>query len=433
MPTRGNGPVTGDPENRDEPTWEEPMTTAPAADSPADYQPADQGPARPPYGGPARPGCDPDLLDSIPCETKGIAARAQYNKDHETALTEARTQYDAARGLYTTARATADPLVDAARQQLDKLLEQLDCLIDADERHKVEQAWEVIREELEANATWGCYRTIDCDFEDDVQDCPVEDIPARIADITRRVGEAENFFAELIQEPARLADRVSKVQAEIADIDAKVKAGPAPEDLPGVYAKALVAGWHLDTIWGGFGNVDDYMDCLCGALTCSYRGHAAISELVQQQAVEDCQQQSATDHLTWLREHTAEAVMAEYQRMAAGYGDGGQEEPPKDGGGYGGGGQEEPPKDGGGYGGGGQEEPPKDGGGYGDGGQEEPPKDGGGYGDGGQEEPPKDGGGYGDGPQGGRYQPTGGAGQGSRYRGREGSGGYRNQPGGSRA
>jgi hypothetical protein len=384
--------VTGDFENRDEPTWEEPMTTAPAADSPVEYQPA--------YDGPARPGCDPDLLDSIPCEAKGIEARAQYNKDHEAALTQARAQYDAARDAYAKARAAAGPLVAAARQQLEKLLEQLDCLIgDADELGKVERAWEVIREELEEHATWGCYRSIDCDFEDDVRDCPVEDIPARIADITRRVGEAESFFAELVQEPTRLADRVTKAQAEIADIDAKVKDGPTPEDALALYASALVARWHLDTIWSGFRDVDDYMDCLCGALTCSYRGHAAISELMQQQAVEACQQVSAATHLTWLRDHTADAVMAEYQRMAAGYGEGGEGEPP-------------------------------DGGGYGEGGEGEPP-DGGGYGEGGQEEPP-DGGGYGDRPQGGRYQRRDRGGQGSRYRNREGPAGDRNQPGGSR-
>jgi hypothetical protein len=406
------------------------MTTAAPADSPVEGRPA--------HPAPPRPDCDPDLLDSLPCEAKGIEARAQYNKDHEAALTQARAQYDGAREAYAAARASAGPLVAEARQQLEKLLEQLDCLIgDADELRKLERAWRKVKAELKAHDKWGCYLTTDCDFDDDVQDCPLEDVPSRIADIARRVGEAEAFFAVLVEEPTKLADRVAKVQAEIADIDAKVKAGPTPEDQLALYAAALVARLHLNTIWGGFRDVDEYMDCLCGALTCSFKGHAAISELMQQQAVEACREQSAAAYLTWLREHTAEAVMAEYHRMSAEYGDGGQQ-PPDDGGygddeppdgGDGGYGQGEPPD--GGDGGYGQGEPPDGGdGGYGEG---EPPDGGdGGYGEG---EPPDQGGGYGDRRR-GRNNPKNRGGYGRqdpRYGPRQGSGRYRDKPGDSRS
>jgi hypothetical protein len=418
------------------------MTTAAPTDSPAEARPA--SPAQP------CPECDPGLLDSLPCAAKGIEARAQYNKDHEEALGQARTQYDGARKAYTTARTGASPLVTDARQQLEKLLEQLDCMIgDPHTIKKLERAWKKVRAELKAHDKWGCYLTTDCNFDDDIQDCLAEDLPSRIADIERRVGEAEDFFTVLTQEPANLTDRVTKAQAGIADIDAKVKAGPAPEDLPELYAAALVAQLHLDVVWGGWRDVNQYMDCLCGALTCSFRGHAAISELTQRLAVEDCRQQSAADYLTQLRENTAQAVMAEYLRVSAAYGDGapqpsnggyGEDEPEDDG--YGG----DQPPDGddrdsgpskGGYGAGGSRPPdhghgdsgPQDGGHGGD----QPPD--GGVGDGGQENQ----GGYGgQGRNPGRGRngdPEGRGGygrQGSRHGNREGSGSsYRDQPRGS--
>src|SRR4051794_36539558 len=74
--------------------------------------------------------CDPDLLDHLKCRGKGIQAQADYNKAHEDAATQARTQYDGARSAYGTARTAARPDVDDLRKQIIQVIDQLKCLVD---------------------------------------------------------------------------------------------------------------------------------------------------------------------------------------------------------------------------------------------------------------------------------------------------------------
>ena len=97
---------------------------------------------------------------------------------------------------------------------------------------------------------------------------------------------------------AALPARVKALQDEIEAISKAAADGSwEPAKL---YAAVLVARRHLKDVWRGFANVNEYMECLCRALTCMIKGHAAIGELTRQDAVNKCHRESrkaACEHL----------------------------------------------------------------------------------------------------------------------------------------
>jgi hypothetical protein len=111
-----------------------------------------------------------------------------------------------------------------------------------------------------------------------------------------------------------LPERVTALQAEIHAI----ASAPENSDPAELYAAALVAERHLDTVWHGFGNVNDYVDCLCRSLTCMVKGHAAISILVRKDAVHYCYRDAWRKACKRLEKETAAEVVAEYLRICTG-------------------------------------------------------------------------------------------------------------------
>jgi hypothetical protein len=247
----------------------------------------------------------------------GIQAQADYNKAHEDDLTTARTQYDGARSAYGTARTAARPDVDDLGKQLAQVIDQLKCLVDDESKIALldRAFWQVERRLQECDPNEGCTFTDDCDFDDILQDCGPEDIPSAIADIERRTAAAAAVFTDLIAEPANLAQRVADLKAEITAIVTKMASDSRTVDFVMLYAAALVARYHLETIWRGFENVNAYVDCLCRTLTCQIKGYAAVSELIRQQAVHQCHKDQRAAACRQLEEHTADEVYAEYLRL----------------------------------------------------------------------------------------------------------------------
>jgi hypothetical protein len=289
----------------------------PAPDYPAPAYPS------PDHPGP-EPNCDPDVLDDFACAAKGIAAQAAYNADHLQALDTARTQYNGARKAYGASGDAARPLVREAEKQLSKIIEQVECLID-DARvvRRLRHAFERVEDRLEqCGDQSGCYCRTDCDYDAEVRDSAPEDLASRIADIERRTKEAEDCFADLIQEPTKLTGRLTAVQAEVADVATKIGGNPETTDFTRLYAAALVARRHLSAVWRGFADVNAYIDCICGLLTCMLKGHAAIAELKRQDAVYQCHRDTEVAACTRLRTNTVDEVIAEYLKASAQYGDG---------------------------------------------------------------------------------------------------------------
>lgn len=261
--------------------------------------------------------CDPELLDNLKCKAVGIQAQADYNKAHEDALTQARTQYDGARGAYTSARSAARPNVEELGKQLNQVVDQLKCLVDDERKIRLldEAFWRVERRLRECDPKQGCTFYDDCDFDDVVQDCRPEDIASAIADIERRTAAAADAFTKLIAEPADLTKRVADLTTEVAAIVSKMASDSRSVDFKMLYAAALVARYHEQTIWRGFEDVNAYVDCLCRTLTCQIKGYEAVSELVRQQAVQQCHAEQKKTRCKHLEDNTADEVYAVYLRL----------------------------------------------------------------------------------------------------------------------
>ena len=261
--------------------------------------------------------CDPGLLDHLKCRAAGIQAQADYNKAHEDDLTKARADYDGARSAYGAARSAAQPKVDDLRKQLSQVIDQLKCLVDNEHKiHRLNRAWRHVEHRLrDCDPNEGCMFDDDCDFDDAAEGCRPEDIGSVIADIERRTAAAVTVFADLIAEPANLTKRVDALKAEVDNIVTQMASDSRSVDFKALYAAALVARYHLDTIWRGFEHVNAYVNCLCRALTCQLKGYTAVSHLKGRQAVHQCHKDQDAAACQQLKDHTADEVMAEYIRL----------------------------------------------------------------------------------------------------------------------
>jgi hypothetical protein len=316
--------------------------------------------------------CDPGLLDDLKCQATGIAAQAAYNADHGQELDDARAAFMTARAAYNAARSAAVPLVAEAHRNLEELEDRVRCQLDRDGVECINLAFGRIVERLdECGHERGCCCDEDCDFDDDVRDCDPDDVPGRLAVIERRTKEAAECFWDLIGEhtvvpppqpapvpapgagpaapaapgaaapapapaaaagapaappataPAAaaapaLAALPARVQAVRDEIDAIAKAAADGSwEPPRLYAAVLVARRHLKDVWRGFHNVNEYWDCLCRALTCMIKGHAAIGELTRQAAVNQCKRDSWKAACKYLADNTVAEVLAEFLRVCA--------------------------------------------------------------------------------------------------------------------
>jgi hypothetical protein len=261
--------------------------------------------------------CDPELLDHLKCRAAGIQAQADYNKAHEDDLTKARADFDGARSAYGAARSAAQPEVDDLGKQLGQVIDQLKCLVDNEHKiRRLYRAWRHVEHRLrECDPNEGCTFDDDCDFDDAAEGCRPEDIGSVIADVERRIAAAVAVFTDLIAEPTNLAKRVDDLKTEVADIVTKMASDSRSVDFKALYAAALVARYHLETIWRGFEHVNAYVDCLCRALTCQLKGFTAVSHLKGRQAVHQCHKDQEAAACQRLKDHTADYVMAEYIRL----------------------------------------------------------------------------------------------------------------------
>ena len=317
--------------------------------------------------------CDPGLLDELKCQAKGIQEQAKYNEEHGKELDDARDAFKTARALYNAARSAAAPLVADARRQLEELEERVRCQLDRGDAECIDTAFGRVVERLNrCGHERGCCCDGDCDYDDDIRDCDPDDVPGRLAVIEHRTEEAADCFWSLIGEhtvppkpdpsaatpaattpaattpaatapaaaatttpasapataapaagtsaPASPPDpalpaRVKALQDEIAEITKA--AGDGSWEPAKLYAAVLVARRHLKNVWRGFADVNEYMECLCQALTCMIKGHAAIGELIRQQAVNQCYRDTWKTACEHLAQNTVEEVLAEYLRVCA--------------------------------------------------------------------------------------------------------------------
>ncbi|WP_214406931.1 hypothetical protein [Pseudonocardia lacus] len=347
----------------------------------------------------ARP-CDPGPLDDLVCQAKGIAAQADYNKDQQAELEQARQDFAGARSAYNIARHEAEKALATGRDQLNRIFANR-CKIDKSDAKRLDRAWRRVKVRLEDCRPPTCCVDCECDWDDEIRNADEpDDIAALVARIQWHIDRAKRCFAELLDEtrptpappttpstpttdtavtagtagsvatasrvgaaataeavtttatpPATsangLAARVARVLAEIADIEKHAEQGDWPASK--VYAAALVARWHLATVYKGFDDVNEYVDCLCRALTCLITGHAAVARLKRKQAVNKCHKDTWEKACAALDTHAVDEVLAEYLRICSGGygGDDGDDGPDDDGYGDDGGGDDGGGDDGG--------------------------------------------------------------------------------------
>jgi hypothetical protein len=251
------------------------------------------------------PECDLGALDDLKCVAKGVKAQADYNAGKQAELDERRTKLDGARAAYSEARAKARDDVKEIRHQLTRIRDQLVCQLPEDVLECLREAWEEVRERLEyCGMPSGCCIDDDCEFDEGCEDVSSDDLEKRKAEYERRVKAAEACFDQLITEPADLAKRVADLKA---DVEALAK---DTTDARQSYAKFLWYWRRLEDIWLGFEHASEYYDCLCQALMCSVKGHAAIGVLVGEIAVRTCREEAEKARCETLKTHVVDEILA---------------------------------------------------------------------------------------------------------------------------
>src|SRR5882757_2312161 len=266
--------------------------------------------------------CDPGIVDCLQCKADGVDAQAKYNDANLPDLRAARTQYDTTRGDYRTARHSVALEVQELRHQAKLLVERVRCLIKQEHVvHRLDEAYEIVESQLrECGCDQGCCVHDDGDFDTDTEGLDDKGLADRIADYQRRVDAAKACFTDLVKEPAALVARVADIKTELSGIQADLSGDPAKTDLKELYARARVAAQHVHVVWRGFKQTNDFVDCLCRALTVWSKGVAAIAILLGEQAVRKCHEDARKARCDYLRTNTVKEVLAVYDRLVSHHG-----------------------------------------------------------------------------------------------------------------
>lgn len=261
--------------------------------------------------------CDPSGLDTLKCDAEGIKKQAEVTTEAAAKIAERRTKYDAARAKYTQAHEDAVTIVEEARVQLGQLLERLKCTID-DERvvTHLKRAHQAVQTKLEeCGGSGGCCADDDCDFDTNVTDVPLGEFYARRADVGRHTTQAEKCFEDLIGEPEELTERTTAIRKELASISEAMAKGETGYALVRLYARLLVVKQWLADVWRGFAGANDYVNCLCKALTCSLKGWQTLAIIEGAIATAECREAADEDRCKKLRNGLVGELLAEYSKL----------------------------------------------------------------------------------------------------------------------
>jgi hypothetical protein len=281
----------------------------------AGYPAPQQTPQQTGYPAPQEPACRPEEIDGLRCEARGIAVRAADIATYQDLLTQARKDYDTTRKDYRAKRHDAVLKVQDMRHQIRHLTERIRYMIEQDRVVRcLNDAFDEVKTKLEGCGQEGGCRVEEREFDTTAPD-DYDELVERIEAYRRTVTEAKDFFTRLVGEPAELEKRVTDAKAEIDAVNAAIGGDPATTDLKRLYASALVAGWHVDQVWWGFTETNDFIDCLCRALTVWARGATAVSVLLGARAVRDCHKEAADQRCTDLRQNTVEEILAGFDRL----------------------------------------------------------------------------------------------------------------------
>jgi hypothetical protein len=276
--------------------------------------------------------CDPELLDTLKCRVEGVAAQAAYDAAAKADLDAARDAYPQVRTDYRAARANAVQEVADLKERVHQELEKARCQIANDDVVTcLDDAFACVVKKLKkCGGSSGCCSTGDCEFDTTCLDT-LEAVSTRLAEYVVRLEAEKGCFDRLKGEPTALTQRVADIKTKIDNAwkptgatttpgDAAAGDGGTgseenPADLHRVYATLLVAQRQLQKVWNGFRCTQDYLDCLCHALTCWIKATEAVSILTGQQAVLLCQAREQQARCDELATNPEDETLLEYERL----------------------------------------------------------------------------------------------------------------------
>jgi hypothetical protein len=264
---------------------------------------------------PEGPDCDPDRIDDLKCQREGIKAQAEYNDKSGPDLVAAAKAFDTARAAYRDKRMEIDKDVTLLGEEVKRLIERIRCLFKDDGVLRcLDEAFGCVVQKLkDCKHDGGCCSTEPCNF---TKDCPPDynDLVRKISEYEARLEQEKACFDTLKDEPENLKKNLDVVEKEIEALKTTLSGDLEKVDLKKLYADALVAQRHLALVWNGFATTQQYVDCLCRALTCWTKASDALSALKGCLAIKKCQKRSKDERCADLKTKTAIEVLLEYER-----------------------------------------------------------------------------------------------------------------------
>jgi len=265
--------------------------------------------------------CRTGELDDLECHAAGIAEQARLTEEAAAPLAERRKEYDAVRPGYIKARREAAPEVKSLRARAEKLVDQIKCLLDdAEVVELLDTAWQKVLDELSAcGGTVSCSGHPACGFDDVGPDTEHDRLLLLKAEAERAAAGSEACFDSLITEPRDLPDRIAEVRTSLTGITEALSDKGRPEDeLRHLYVDAVFARHRLQSaqIWRGFDDVDEFIDHLCLALTCSLRARRALAVIGGALARHGCREEARRKRCAGLHADPVDDVLIEYAKLA---------------------------------------------------------------------------------------------------------------------
>ena len=275
--------------------------------------------------------CDLAEIETLSCTAKKFGRQSEVIDEVATSLETWKTQFDAARQKYADARTAAAADLNAIRDILDGLAEQLRCRLKDDQRSCLEQACEEVFRDLdECTGPRGCQSP--CDTTDPGPLTASNDVGAIAAEIERRrrnLTESAAYFVALVAEPGDITQQVGALKTEATKLASDVAAGGDSEQPVRWYARWLILNTAatLDRLGRGFASVTAYVDCLCGVLRCIVSGWTHLAELEGRKAELDCHDKAKQDACDKKRKDTLQAVLDAYEECCKKAGPGTGQQP----------------------------------------------------------------------------------------------------------
>ena len=190
-------------------------------------------------------------------------------------------------------------MVQGLENEIRHLVERIKCQIEQKRVWKcLDDAFCEVRDEIKCCPTQDLCCEDPCEFPlEDIENKTVAELAVLIAEYQERTDAAKQCFTDLKGEPAALKQRVEDAKTEVASLTTDLGGDPATLDLKRLYARALVVQWKIKKVWGAFGQVQKFVDCLCQALTCWTKGCQAVYQLSGAKAIAECKEKAKTGPL----------------------------------------------------------------------------------------------------------------------------------------